>query len=172
MNEHTRDSTNGSAAGPSLDPALAALDAALADLARKDAASAPAGFEDRVALATMPGRAEAILTAEEGTADVVYSFRSRASRDAWIRPLRLAAMIAVAASAGLMWFAWSRPTVPIRPEIASVEQDVNTWLGITDTDAAFARSELDELAIDTESLDRSLGAEPAAGAWFLEGEPL
>ncbi|MCC6426814.1 MAG: hypothetical protein IT435_08325 [Phycisphaerales bacterium] len=157
-----------------LDADLVATSTAIDELAARDACAAGRGFEDRLAIATMPR-----IGARDSGDEIVYSFKAHAARDSWVRPMRLAAMIALAASAGFVWFA-TRPApvaAPVAPEevaaaLSPVEQDVEVWLGITDTEIAFARAEVDELAIDSDILDESLGGEPSAGAWFLEGESL
>ncbi len=154
-----------------LPPELSAIDAALAELAGDDRMRAGAGFEDRIALATAPGAARA-----EAPEVKVLKFPSQAARPAaWSGVWRVAAVVTVAATAGLTWMA-VRPAItqsgrfPSGMELASrsVEQDVDSWLRITDSSS----EDLKQLAMDSDSLDRALASEPSAGEWFLDGEPL
>ncbi|GMV26144.1 MAG: hypothetical protein AMXMBFR58_21750 [Phycisphaerae bacterium] len=165
-NSNHRNSFNPAGDDPAaLEPELAALDAALDELARRDAASTGPGFEDRIAMATMPragGR-------REESAGVVYTFAG-SRRDVRFTAMRLAAMVALAVGGVLVWTSM-RPapsvTGPAILRASTAEQDLSAWLAMTES-----TNDLSELALDSESIDQSLSSEPAAGAWFLEGESL
>lgn len=153
-----------------LTPELAAIDAALAELAGDDLMRAGPRFEDRIALATAP-----VMARAETPEVTVLKFPSQSARPAarsgvW----RVAAVVTLAATAGLTWMA-VRPGITQTSRFTgmemasrSVEQDVDSWLRITDSSS----EDLKQLAMDSDSLDRALASEPSAGEWFLDGEPL
>ncbi|MBL8963043.1 MAG: hypothetical protein KF787_09820 [Phycisphaeraceae bacterium] len=172
-----------------IDPDLAEIDAGLSRCARHDADQAPPGMEDRIALATMPGssRVRTIAAGSEpghqfghqpghqpGHDHESIPFHSPA-RSTWFTPVRLAAMVALAAGGVVVYTATrpaSSPSDDSRIELASahvVEQDVQSWLSII---VESAPDEIRQLAVETDRIDRSIADEPAFGAWFLDGESL
>jgi hypothetical protein len=149
-----------------LDAELLALDAQLSRLGSIDRDAIPAGLADRISA----GTAGDLAASKHGVIGRIFP----ASVPVW--SLRIAAMLGLAAAVGFAWVSTRTNTTGSSgrgPGItvasaASVEQDVESWLTITNA----TESELAQLSIDSQDIDAGTISDPGTDSWILDGEPL
>ncbi|HLO39498.1 MAG TPA: hypothetical protein VK176_00635 [Phycisphaerales bacterium] len=169
MND-TRETHAGFEGLESLGAELRAIDDTLARVGSIDRDAIPSGLADRIAAAT-EHRLEA---SNRGVIGRMFAFTG-ASGTSW--GLRIAAMIGLAAAVGSAWLSM-RPAAsststsriaPVTVAVAkSVEQDIESWLSITNA----TDSEVAQLSLDSQEIDAATISDPGADSWILDGEPL